>query len=228
MRHFALLVVLIAGCGKPAAVPPAPSSPDPVLDGLPADCRQAIVVQPQFGKKIDVTVRAFERAAGGAWEEVLAATPGSVGRNGVTSVDKKKEGDGCTPAGTYPLGPAFGYGETLDTKLAYRRATDNDFWVDDAESPDYNRWVVGKPTAKSFELMKRNDDLYELGAVIGYNTDPVVPGKGSAIFLHVWSGPGKPTAGCVAVDKDVLKKLLHWLNDEAKPRIVIAPGKSAM
>jgi len=229
MRYLAPLVIVIAGCGKPAATPtPAPASPDPVLDTLPADCRQAIVVRPQFGKKVDVTVRAFERAAAGTWEEKFDPTPGTVGRNGITSAEKKKEGDGCTPAGTYAVGPAFGYAESIDTKLTYRRASENDFWVDDAESPDYNRWVVGKPAAKSFELMKRHDDLYEIGAVIRYNNDPVVPGKGSAIFLHVWPGPGKPTAGCVAVDKEVLKKLLHWLNDESRPRIVIALGKSAV
>jgi L,D-peptidoglycan transpeptidase YkuD (ErfK/YbiS/YcfS/YnhG family) len=221
MRHLATLVVLIAGCGKP------PASPDPLLDTLPTDCKQAIVVHPVEGKTVDVVVSTFERRQHG-WALAFPSFAGTVGKNGITSAEKKKEGDGCTPAGTYPVGPAFGYAETLGIKLTYRRATDNDFWVDDAESPDYNRWVVGKPTAKSFELMKRNDDLYEIGAVIRYNTDPVVPGKGSAIFLHVWSGPGKSTAGCVAVDKDVLKKLLHWLNDEANPRIVIAPGKSAM
>lgn len=199
-----------------------PEVPDPLLRDVPADCRQVLIVRPAAGKMVDVFVRAYEFRSNGWWDEAFPPLSGTVGKNGITSAEKKKEGDGCTPAGTYAVGPAFGYAETLDTKLTYRRATENDFWVDDAESPDYNRWVVGKPAAKSFELMKRNDDLYEVGAVIRYNTTPVVPGKGSAIFLHVWPGPGKPTAGCVALEKDHVRMLLRWLRDDANPRMIIA------
>ncbi len=54
---------------------------------------------------------------------------------------EKKEGDGKTPSGIYPLGPAFGYASSMDTGLAYRQATDNDFWVDDVRSLQYNQWV---------------------------------------------------------------------------------------
>jgi L,D-peptidoglycan transpeptidase YkuD (ErfK/YbiS/YcfS/YnhG family) len=225
-----VIILAMTGCGRtaPVIVSNITVSPDPVLDTLPGDCRQAVVVRPQFGKKVDVTVRAFERKSDGTWDDAFLTCPGTAGKNGIVSVEKKKEGDGSTPAGIYALGPAFGYAESFDTRLTYRRATDNDFWVDDPDSPDYNRWVTGKPSAKSFELMKRADDLYELGAVIRYNTDPVVPGKGSAIFLHVWPGPGKPTAGCVAVEKDNLRKILGWLTDSANPRIAIMMGKGAM
>jgi L,D-peptidoglycan transpeptidase YkuD (ErfK/YbiS/YcfS/YnhG family) len=211
-------MLLIAGCGT-SSLPPQPS-PDPLLDTLPANCQQALIVHPVPGKTVEVFVHSYERRPHG-WAEATPPLSGNVGKNGITSAEKKKEGDGCTPAGTYPIGPAFGYAESTDTKLSYRRATDDDFWVDDAESPDYNRWVTGKPSAKSFELMKRHDDLYEIGAVIQYNTTPVVPGKGSAIFLHVWGGPGKPTAGCMALEKDHVQLLLRWLRADANPRIVI-------
>jgi len=216
--RYASVLLLLAGCGRGMNSPPEVH--DPELVPLPADCHQALVVRPVADKTVDVTIHAYERREHG-WAEAFPPLAGTVGRNGVTSAEKKKEGDGCTPAGTYPLGPAFGYAKTLDTKLTYRQATADDFWVDDAESPEYNRWVVGKPNAKSFELMKRADDLYEIGAVIRYNTDPVVPGKGSAIFLHVWPGPGKPTAGCVALEKIHVGLLLGWLSDAANPRIVI-------
>ena len=69
--------------------------------------------------------------------------------------------------------------------------------------------------------MKRKDDLYEIGAVIEYNTNPVVPGKGSAIFFHVWGGPDSPTAGCVAIEKPKLAEILKWLDKAKRPKMVI-------
>jgi L,D-peptidoglycan transpeptidase YkuD (ErfK/YbiS/YcfS/YnhG family) len=69
--------------------------------------------------------------------------------------------------------------------------------------------------------MKRTDELYEFGAVIEYNTDPVVPGHGSAIFLHVWSGPQSSTAGCVALAKDDVRRLLRWLDRNKNPVIAL-------
>jgi L,D-peptidoglycan transpeptidase YkuD (ErfK/YbiS/YcfS/YnhG family) len=55
------------------------------------------------------------------------------------------------------------------------------------------------------------DGLYDLVVVIGYNTDPVVPGRGSAIFLHVARPDFSPTAGCIAIERDVLARLLGLL-----------------
>ena len=68
-------------------------------------------------------------------------------------------------------------------------------------------------------------DLYEYGAVIGYTTAPVVPGRGSAIFLHVWGGAGRPTAGCVAVAKAELVEILRWLDRAKNPAVVIRVGR---
>jgi len=97
-----------------------------------------------------------------------------------------------------------------------------DLWVDDPASPDYNRWVVrGETAALSFERLRRDDDLYQYGIVIAYNTDPVVAGRGSAIFLHLWAGPDSPTAGCVAVTKADLLKILSWLDPAANPMILL-------
>ena len=109
----------------------------------------------------------------------------------------------------------------METKLPYRQATADDFWVDDPASPQYNRWVSGKTDAKSFEKLRQ--PAYKYAAVIEYNTDPVVPGKGSAIFLHVWSGPEKATAGCVAVRAQTMQDLLSWLDKDRHPVIVLNP-----
>jgi L,D-peptidoglycan transpeptidase YkuD (ErfK/YbiS/YcfS/YnhG family) len=164
-------------------------------------------------------MEAKERRGNGQWSRIFPATPGVIGPNGFAPRSEKREGDGRTPTGVFRVGAAFGYESSIETKLDYRQATADDFWVDDPSSPDYNRWVTGKPAAKSFEKLRI--DAYKYAAVIEYNTDPVVPGNGSAIFLHVWGGPDKPTAGCVALSEANLKTLLEWLDKRRNQVIVL-------
>ncbi len=144
-----------------------------------------------------------------------------MGRQGMALQGQKKEGDGKTPSGIYPLESAFGYVSSMDTGLLYQQAGEDDFWVDDPESSQYNQWVHGKPEARSFEYMKRDDNLYQYGAVIGYNRRPVVPGAGSAIFMHVWRNYYSPTAGCVALNQRYLRKILRWLDQQYQPVIIL-------
>ena len=144
-----------------------------------------------------------------------------IGRNGLAPLGTKKEGDGRTPSGIFPLGPAFGYASSLATGLSYRQARDLDFWVDDVQSMQYNQWVTGKPKANSFERMKRSDNLYQYGIVIGYNANPIMPGAGSAIFMHVWRGYKSSTAGCVALNQRYLRKILRRLDQKYQPVIIL-------
>lgn len=83
-------------------------------------------------------------------------------------------------------------------------------------------WVVGKP-AVSAEAMRRADAQYEIGCVLEWNTAPVVPGRGSAIFLHVWNGPDQPTAGCVALAREHVALLLAWFEAVQRPVVVAVP-----
>ena len=100
--------------------------------------------------------------------------------------------------------------------------TRQDIWVDDPRSPDYNRLKKRAETAaRSFEDMVLPDDRYKHGIVIEYNTHPIIPGLGSAIFLHIWKDPATPTAGCVAISEENLLKLIHWLDPAKEPLIVI-------
>ncbi|MBI5382959.1 MAG: L,D-transpeptidase family protein [Opitutae bacterium] len=193
---------------------------------VPAGARQAIWVRPTQG--FHALLTAWERTAAG-WQRVSGPWPAVVGRRGVAPLGEKREGDGRTPSGTYDLKRAFGAAATLPTGLAYRQATAEDFWVDDATSPLYNQWVHGKPAVKSCEKMTPKGGDYDLGAVIEYNTSPIVPGHGSAIFLHIWSENGKKgTSGCVAVEKANMAALLRWLDAKAEPVIVIdAPPPAA-
>lgn len=155
---------------------------------------------------------------------VLGPFPVVIGKNGFAASGEKREGDGKTPSGRFALGTAFGYGVSLATKMPYRRIADDDVWVDDPEAPDYNTWTQkSRTSAKSYEVMRRPDGLYRCGLVIEYNTTPVEKGKGSAIFLHVWRGPGLPTEGCVALEEKGLRRLLGWLEPGKTPEFVLDP-----
>ncbi len=202
--------------------------PSAVLQNLPAETQQVIMVEPVRGSYARVTTWAHKD---GHWQPVFWPMRAMVGRSGIAPLNEKREGDGRTPSGTYALGTAFGYAVAVDTKLSYRQATERDFWVDDVGSSQYNQWVTGTPEgypeAKSFELMKRKDDLYKYGVVIEYNTNPIIPGNGSAIFVHIWRGFGKPTSGCVAFSPRSLRHLLKWLDASQHPVIILNPSSSS-
>ena len=159
---------------------------------------------------------------GDKWQMAFEPFNAVIGRNGFAAAGEKREGDGKTPSGIYPLKMTFGYNESIKTKMPYRQALDDDLWVDDPHADDYNRWVKKTETrAASFERMRRDDNLYKYGIVIEYNTSPVIKGNGSAIFLHIWKGESVPTAGCVAVSEENILKILQWLDPAASPLIIM-------
>lgn len=179
---------------------------------------QVIVVQSSNGPR--ALVSTYEKQ-NDAWKELISLAPAVIGKNGFAAINEKREGDGRSPTGVFPIGFAFGYAPTSITKLEYRQATDQDYFIDDVNSDLYNQWVSGNHTAKSFEKMKRKDGLYELGFVVKYNMEPVVKGKGSAIFFHVWRAADKGTAGCVALAKDKITQLLKWLDPAKTPKVIL-------
>jgi len=187
--------------------------------GRIGESEQIIFATNRDSASVFVTIHAVEEE-NGVWHLVFPAFTGSIGEMGFAAVDEKREGDGKSPTGIFPLGLAFGYDPFVETKMPYRQATDDDFWVDDADSEDYNRWVKGEPNAASWEKMKRDDDQYKYGVVIEYNMDPVVKGKGSAIFLHVWND-GDSTLGCVAMSEEMILRILGWLDPAKKPLIIM-------
>jgi L,D-peptidoglycan transpeptidase YkuD (ErfK/YbiS/YcfS/YnhG family) len=156
------------------------------------------------------------------WQGPFLPMEGMIGRKGFASPGEKREGDGRTPSGIFPLGTVFGYEPSFPTMMPYRQVTTDDLWVDDIHAADYNRLVQrGSTRASSFEVMKRDDDLYKYGIVVEYNTDPVIKGYGSAIFFHLWRGRETPTEGCIALSEEDLMRILRWLNPEAKPLAVM-------
>jgi L,D-peptidoglycan transpeptidase YkuD (ErfK/YbiS/YcfS/YnhG family) len=193
---------------------------------IPADTGQLIVTLPSGSDVTRAEVYLFARTTAG-WSLQSGPLPAMVGRNGFALPGEKREGDGRTPAGLFPLEFAFGYAPIITTKMPYRQATDDDLWVDDLHAPDYNQWVRrGQTTALSFEKMKLGDHRYRYGLVIGYNRHPVVPGLGSAIFIHLWLENGISTSGCVALAESDIVAILDWLDPEKKPMILMGDPRS--
>jgi L,D-peptidoglycan transpeptidase YkuD (ErfK/YbiS/YcfS/YnhG family) len=154
------------------------------------------------------------------WQMAFEPLNAVIGKNGFAPTGEKREGDGKTPSGIYPLKMTFGYDANIRTKMPYRQALVDDIWVDDPQADDYNQWTkIQETRAASYEMMKREDDQYKYCIVIEYNTDPVIKGNGSAIFLHIWKGEGIPTAGCVAVSEEDIIKIFGWLDPAASPLI---------
>ena len=140
-----------------------------------------------------------------------ASSAAAVGRSGVKA--DKREGDGATPAGTYPLVSVLYRKDRVNLPMSHlpvRALAPNDGWVDEPADAKYNR-LVELPYPASAEELWREDELYDVLVVIGYNLKPVVPGAGSAIFLHVATPDYAPTAGCIAVKKEVLLGLIALL-----------------
>ncbi len=152
------------------------------------------------------------------WRDLLF--PCALGRGGVRA--DKIEGDGATPTGDWALRRLWyrpdRFREPPRGALPSRPISRDDGWCDAPGAPDYNR-PVRLPYAASHERLWRDDDLYDLVVELGYNDAPVVPGRGSAIFLHVARRDYAPTEGCVALWRDDLLSLLAVLPADATIRI---------
>jgi L,D-peptidoglycan transpeptidase YkuD (ErfK/YbiS/YcfS/YnhG family) len=147
------------------------------------------------------------------------ARPCAVGRAGIG--EKTTEGDGITPVGTWPLRRVLYRADRLappKTGLQLAAISANDGWCDAPDDHNYNL-PVKLPYPASAERLWRDDALYDIVVVVGFNDTPIIPAKGSAIFLHVAAMDFAPTEGCVALDKADLLQLLAGITPMAKLRI---------
>jgi L,D-peptidoglycan transpeptidase YkuD (ErfK/YbiS/YcfS/YnhG family) len=181
-------------------------TPDPVPVLAPfSRALQLVVVTTNDWNEVPGTARLFERTRANAhWKAVGARFPVVVGRNGLALAEAanfpvpvsfadmpfKKEGDGRSPAGLFPLTAAFGTAANPgQIKLSYTKLDEYTECVDDVRSTFYNRIVnrvqVGNFDWNSSEKMLEVGPEYELGLVVGYNSFPVTKGSGSCIFLHI-------------------------------------------
>lgn len=173
-----------------------------------------LVVVNSFGTQADVYL--FSNSDG-LWKDEDMKCGGFVGKAGVG--EKNAEGDKITPRGLYSIGDAFYTHSQPSTWLNTFRITENTYWVDDPKSSMYNQKVEGeqnKDWDSAEHMIDYND--YRYGFTINYNTNPVIAGKGSAIFMHCGNAP---TAGCVAVSENDMLRYLDKLSTSKNPHILI-------
>lgn len=140
----------------------------------------------------------------------------ALGRSGITAT--KREGDGATPMGCFTLRRVLYRPDREappETFLAVDPIYQMDGWCSAAGDESYNRPVT-MPYPASAETLWRDDSAYDLVVVLGHNDQPIVPGCGSAIFLHVATPSYAPTQGCIAVARDDLVSILRHCDCETQ------------
>lgn len=203
------------------------------------DARQVIVVEADSWASTDGTLVAYERIDG-EWRVVQPRVRAQFGYGGMVRGDRRRQGTGTTPTGIYEILTAFGRKPDPGTALDYRRVDRDDAWTYNPRVPrTYN---IYQDVDRSWESYgKYVEELWDMGmqydyvAVLDYNlppgaittnargvrvTDqPADTRRGGGIFLHVDNG--KKTAGCISVEKSVMRSLLTWLDPKESPVIVI-------
>lgn len=202
---------------------------------------QAVVVRTRDWNSIQGSARLFRRkTVRSKWKAVGQEFPVVVGRSGLgrdqrtlvppnedNTAPLKREGDGRSPAGLFPLTSSFGTAaDSPEMKLPYTKLEEFTECVDDTRSSFYNKIVnrtqVGNFDWNSSEKMFTVRPQYELGVFVAYNSYPPVPGNGSCIFLHIWKDPDTGTSGCTAMARENLERIVKWLDPVKNPYLVQA------
>ncbi|HEY0871314.1 MAG TPA: L,D-transpeptidase family protein [Acidothermaceae bacterium] len=198
---------------------PAPPAPLLVQQLASVGNAQQVVIVTSSGWSTDVaTLQTFQKDVTG-WHVAFPAMAAHIGRDGFSA--DKHEGDLKTPVGSYGFGTMFGQRASPGVKFPYRVADSQSVWVDDPSSAFYNTWQENAALSGEHLAAAGFATSYAYAVDIAYNTNPVVPGKGSAIFLHVTTGGG--TAGCVSIAQSNLFEILRWLDPAQSPIIVMGP-----
>lgn len=197
--------------------------------------RQLIVVTTDSWNKIEGKMAVYEYKEN-SWLPVFTEIAVVTGRSGMAwgkglhkaELNKgklKREGDGNSPAGIFYLNGLFGY-EDIHSKMSSLKVDNRTFCVDDSKSTYYNQIVKSDTVKKdwnSAEIMRMNSDVYKFGIFVDYNVKPAIPNMGSCIFMHIWSGSNKPTAGCTAMRESDILKLIDFLDKKKNPILVQVP-----
>ncbi len=210
-------------------------------DGVPDDCTQLILGLAPTWDSMRGEVQLFERPRGGNWKPVAGPFPALFGRKGLAwgaglagqnePGVHKKERDGRAPAGVFRIGTIYTYDAQLPegADFPFHQVTTADAWIDDVKNPDYNRFVTiddpaHPPPWFEKQKMRHNDFAYRWLVEIRHNSDPPVPGEGSAIFFHIRRGVNRPTTGCTTMAEENLVKLITLLRAPRRPCYALLPA----
>ena len=218
---FFLLALAAPAAGKRAVAPACPASVANRLTSTGSATQLITVVAPRSGAT-QASVRLW-RKVDGCWRAVAGPWSAWLGGRGVSA--SRREGDRTTPVGSFGIGRTmYGVAPNPGVRYRYRRIVCGDWWVEDPRSPYYNQFRrLPCGTRPPFRVttgdMSTSPTAYRHLAFIRFNTDPVVPGRGSAIFLH--ASTDRPTLGCISLSVPQLVRTLRWLRPGSAPRIVI-------
>ena len=151
----------------------------------------------------------------GKWTKVISSYCG-YGQNGFKLANERREGDKTTPIGSFTLPLAFGPGKNPGTSMTYRQITKNSYWSGDYDT--YNTWVESSYRVPGEHLIDYVE--YKYAMAIGFNMNPTVYERGSAIFLHCKSNTSWNTSGCVSLTEENMVWLLKKLKNGAYMIIV--------
>ena len=171
------------------------------LKTLPKEVKQVILVQ---NHRLSLWNRTDGK--GDVWEKAFEVEC-QYGKNGLKA--DRHEGDGTTPIGLFKVLYAFGNAPDPGSALPYKPITKTSYWS--GEKEDYNTWVEVEPGTRDMshsEHLSRYKVCYKYSMAIDFNTNPVVYGKGSAIFIHVQYPGDETTIGCVTVSEEYMLRLL--------------------
>ena len=207
-----LLTVLLA---VPLALVPttANAAPPTVLSHVGSTTKVIIVTTKSWSATSGVATLWHKR--NGTWVAVRADMAARVGRSGFKT--DRREGDGSTPAGTFVMRSAFGSQANPQSAMPWRALVPHSCWS--GERADYNRWVHRVCTSRDEDLWASRAVAYRYAAVVGFNDNPAVWGKGSGIFLH--QGTGRATIGCVSLSNNDIIATVRWMTPGTK--IVMGP-----
>jgi len=233
---LACVTIAAPGAVRASAVMPENSPQSPI----PEACRQLLIVRTPAWSSVGGTLERYERSKARGWQRVGDPTALNVGRNGmgwghglskeVRPGPVKREGDGRSPAGVFALGRAFGAAEALpegSNDFPYLHALPSTYCVEDTRSKFYNQIVdapgVTPGSRPGWSELRRADGLFRWGIIVKQNDVDTQVGAGSCVFLHIWRGAGRGTAGCTAMASDSLESTLRWLDPAAQPLLVELP-----
>lgn len=204
-------------------IPRCSATPVTLLRTLPPTTTQLVLVT-AVRSSATVGVLTTYSKVGSCWQRHAVGVSAELGYFGLAL--HKHEGDGKTPEGMFTFGPTmYGTQGRVNSRFVYHHLVCGDWWDEQSGTAQYNQFVhvacgTQPPFGGGSEPLWAIQPQYTHFAVIDYNTGPILPGRGSAIFLHV--SVGAPTAGCVAIAAQSLVTLLAWLNPADHPRIVIS------
>ena len=189
-------------------------------------------------ERVGKPLSAWVGRAGMAWRSDRDGPDGS--GSPAAAGPRKREGDGRSPAGVFPLGELWGYAAAAPpgVRWPYHAIGDRDRCVDDPDSPDYNQLRQAPSGAaepwRSAEHLRLTTDHYKLLVTVDYNHLLAKPlaakrprkGAGSCIFLHIAPPPGTGTAGCTALAEADLRQILAWLEPRKQPLLILLPASA--